>query len=131
MDTVSKKKRSEIMSKIRGKNTLPELHVRKFLFSKGFRYRLHDKSLPGTPDIVSKKNKLAIQIRGCFWHGHKCNKGCFPKSNRKFWKTKIENNKKRDKKNDYLIRKLGYRLVIINECKIKSGIFKSKIKRYV
>ena len=128
MDTVSKKKRSEIMSKIRGKNTMPELHVRKFLFSKGFRYRLHDKSLPGTPDIVSKKNKLAIQVRGCFWHGHKCNKGGLPKSNRKFWKTKIKNNKKRDKKNDRKIRSLGFKLIIIWECELKKNKFKKKLK---
>ena len=128
MDTVSKKKRSEIMSKIRGKNTLPELTVRKFLFSKRFRYRLHDKSLPGTPDIVSKKNKLAIQVRGCFWHGHKCNKGDLPKSNRKFWKTKIKNNKKRDKKNDRKIRSLGFKLIIIWECELKKNKFKKKLK---
>lgn len=128
MDTVSKKKRSEIMSKIRGKNTLPELTVRKFLFSKRFRYRLHDKSLPGTPDIVSKKNKLAIQVRGCFWHGHRCNKGGFPKSNRKFWKTKIKNNKKRDKKNDRKIRSLGFKLIIIWECELKKNKFKKKLK---
>ena len=127
MDTVSKKKRSEIMSKIRGKNTLPELQVRKFLFSKGFRYRLHDKSLPGTPDIVSKKNKLAIQVRGCFWHGHRCNKGGFPKRNRKFWKTKIKDNKERDKKNDRKIKSLGFKSIIIWECELKKNKFKKKL----
>ncbi len=127
MDTVSKKKRSEIMSKIRGKNTLPELQVRKFLFSKGFRYRLHDKSLPGTPDIVSKKNNLAIQVRGCFWHGHRCNKGGFPKSNRKFWKTKIKDNKERDKKNDRKIKSLGFKSIIIWECELKKNKFKKKL----
>ena len=130
MDTVSKKKRSEIMSKIRGKNTLPELHVRKFLFSKGFRYRLHDKSLPGTPDIVSKKNKLAIQVRGCFWHGHKCKIARYPKSNRSFWNKKINNNKLRDRKNDRLIRKLGYSLLVIKECEVRKNKFKKKIKPF-
>ena len=71
MDIVSKKKRSEIMSRIRSKNTKPELIVRKYLFSKGYRYRLHDNKLPGKPDIVLKKYKTAIQVRGCFWHGHR------------------------------------------------------------
>ena len=107
MDTVSKKKRSEIMSKIRGKNTKPEIIVRKYLFSKGHRYRLHDKKLPGKPDIVMKKKKIAIQVRGCFWHGHSCKLANYPKTNRKYWKDKIDNNRKRDRKNDRLIKKNG------------------------
>ena len=86
MDIVSKKKRSEIMSKIRSKNTKPEMTVRKYLSSKGYRYRLHDKKLPGKPDIVLKKKKIAIQVRGCFWHGHNCKLAHYPKTNRKYWK---------------------------------------------
>ena len=121
MDTVSKKKRSEIMSKIRSKNTKPELAVRKYLFSKGFRYRLHDKNLPGKPDIVLKKHSTVIQVRGCFWHGHDCKLSIYPKTNRKYWKNKIDNNKKRDKKNDKLIKKMGYKLIVINECRIKNN----------
>ena len=107
------------MSKIRGKNTKPEREVRKFLFSKGFRYRLHDKSLPGTPDIVFKKNKLAIQVRGCFWHGHNCKYGGYPKTNRFFWKKKINDNNKRDIKNDKRLKLSGYRLLVIRECQIR------------
>ena len=121
MDTVSKKKRSEIMSRIRSKNTKPELAVRKYLSSKGFRYRLHDKNLPGKPDIVLKKHRTAIQVRGCFWHGHDCKLSIYPKTNRKYWKNKIDNNKKRDKKNDKLIKKMGYKLIVINECRIKNN----------
>ena len=122
MDTVSKKKRSEIMSRIRSKNTKPELIVRKYLSSKGYKYRLHDQKLPGKPDIVLKRKKIAIQVRGCFWHGHNCKLSRYPKTNRKYWKDKINNNKKRDGKNDKLLRKMGYKLIIINECKIKKKL---------
>ena len=122
MDTVSKKKRSEIMSRIRSKNTKPELIVRKYLSSKGYKYRLHDQKLPGKPDIVLKRKRIAIQVRGCFWHGHDCKLSSYPKTNRKYWKDKINNNKKRDRKNDKLIRKMGYKLIIVNECKINKKI---------
>ena len=122
MDTVSKKKRSEIMSKIRSKNTKPEMMVRKYLSSKNYRYRLHDKKLPGKPDIVLKKKKIAIQVRGCFWHGHKCKLAHYPKTNRKYWKNKINSNRKRDRKNDKLLRKMDYKLIIINECRIKKQL---------
>ena len=119
MDIVSKKKRSEIMSAIRGKNTRPEIKVRKYLFSKGYRFRLHVRELPGKPDIVLPKYKTAIQVRGCFWHGHGCRLSSFPKTNRKFWKDKILSNKKRDAKNDRKLRKMGYRLLVVNECNIE------------
>ena len=120
MDTVSKKKRSEIMSRIRGKNTKPELIVRKYLFSKGYRYRLHDNKLPGKPDIVLKKLKTAIQVRGCFWHSHGCKFSSMPKTNKKFWIKKIADNKKRDRKNDQKLRRHGYKLIIIRECRLKN-----------
>ena len=124
MDIVSKKKRSEIMSAIRGKNTRPEIKVRKYLFSKGYRFRLHVRELPGKPDIVLPKYKMAIQVRGCFWHGHGCRLSSFPKTNRKFWKNKILDNKKRDTKNDRKLRKMGYRLLVVNECNME------KIKKW-
>ncbi len=120
MDTVSKKKRSEIMSRIRSKNTKPEMLVRKYLSSKGYKYSLHDKKLPGKPDIVLKRKRIAIQVRGCFWHGHNCKLSNYPKTNRKYWKNKINNNKKRDRKNDKLIKKMGYQLIVINECKVRN-----------
>lgn len=127
MDKISKKKRSENMSKIRSKDTLPEMKVRRFLFSKGLRYRLHVMKLPGRPDIVLQKHKMAIQVRGCFWHGHKCKIGHYPKSNRSFWRKKIDNNKLRDKKNDRRLINLGYCLVIIRECELAGRDYKSKI----
>tara|TARA_B100001964_G_scaffold222274_1_gene267042 strand:- start:673 stop:1074 length:402 start_codon:yes stop_codon:yes gene_type:complete len=131
MDIVSKKKRSEIMSKIRAKNTKPELLVRKYLFSKGYRYRLHDNKLPGKPDIVLKKYKLAIQVRGCFWHGHKCKLGGLSKTNRSFWKKKINHNKTRDQKNDRKLKHSGYRLLIIRQCDLQKANYKNKIKSYL
>ena len=131
MDIVSKKKRSEIMSKIRAKNTKPELLVRKYLYSKGYRYRLHDKRLPGCPDIVLRKYRLAIQVRGCFWHGHKCKLGGLPKTNRSFWKNKIKNNKARDRKNDRKLKHSGYKLLIIRQCYLQKANYKNKIKSYL
>ena len=94
-DIFSFQKRSDIMSKIGGKNTKPEILVRKFLFSKGFRYRINVKTLPGKPDIVLPKYKTVIFINGCFWHGHNCKKGKLPSSNIDFWREKISNNKSR------------------------------------
>ena len=131
MDIVSKKKRSEIMSKIRAKNTKPELLVRKYLYSKGYRYRLHDKRLPGCPDIVLRKYSLAIQVRGCFWHGHCCKLGTRPKSNRSFWNKKIRDNKSRDSRNDKKIRRMEYKLLVICECHINKNLYKSKLNRYL
>jgi len=123
MDTVDKKTRSEIMSKIRSKNTKPELLVRKFLFSKGYRYRIHNKKLPGSPDIVFTKNKIAIFINGCFWHGHDCDIFHLPKSNVEYWKEKLDKNRERDlvKKDELL--KLDYKVYTIWECEL----VKSKI----
>lgn len=89
-DIFSFQKRSDIMSKIGGKNTKPEILVRKFLFSKGFRYRINVKTLPGKPDIVLPKYKTVIFINGCFWHGHNCKKGKLPSSNIDFWRKKYQ-----------------------------------------
>ena len=131
MDIVSKKKRSEIMSKVRAKNTKPELFIRKYLCSKGYRYCLHDKKLPGCPDIVLKKYKLAIQVRGCFWHGHKCKLGGLPKTNRLFWKNKIKNNKVRNRKNDRKLKHSGYKLLVVRQCNLQKVNYKNKIKSYL
>ena len=130
MDTVSKKKRSEIMSRIRNKNTVPELMVRKYIYARGHRYRLHVKKLPGCPDIVVSKHKLAIQVRGCFWHGHRCRLGNSPKSNRFYWSKKIKLNRKRDEKNDRKLKYLGYKLLVIRECGLKGRKYKEKVKQF-
>ena len=126
-DIFSQTKRSDIMSKISSKDTKPESLVRKFLFSKGFRYRINVKTLPGKPDIVLPKYKTIIFVNGCFWHGHNCKKGKLPSSNTDFWKEKISNNKSRDAKNSDLLVKLGWKVIIIWQCEISKIDNRTKI----
>lgn len=111
--------RSRCMSKIRGKNTRPELYVRKYLFSKGLRFRIHVKKLPGTPDIVLPKYRTVIFVNGCFWHGHQnCGSLRMPKSNEQFWKQKIELNMARDYRWSVELRLLGWRVITVWECQL-------------
>lgn len=120
-DNVSKERRSEIMSSVKSSNTKPEFIVRKFLFQAGLRYRLHNKKLPGKPDIVLSKYKTVVFVNGCFWHGHaNCKIYVMPKTNTEFWNTKIEANIKRDKKNIALLKKEKWNVLIIWECQLKS-----------
>jgi len=108
------------MSQIKGKDTKPELLVRKFLFSKGLRYTLHDKKLQGKPDIILPKFKTVIFVNGCFWHGHdNCKYYVIPKTRTEFWKTKIEGNKKRDIDNIIELKNNGWNVIIIYECELK------------
>lgn len=108
------------MSRIRSKNTKLELIVRHFLFINGYRYRLHDKKLPGTPDIVFKKFKTIININGCYFHGHKgCKLATTPATRTEFWKNKIESNVVRDKKNEKELKSLGWNVIKIWECEIE------------
>ena len=127
-DFMTKSQRSNLMSKIRSKNTKPELLLRKYLFSKGLRYILHDKRLPGSPDVVFPRYKTVIQVKGCFWHHHSnCKLAYMPKTNKSFWKKKFMANIKRDKINSYKIRKLGWKLINVWECTIiNPKIFKRK-----
>jgi DNA mismatch endonuclease, patch repair protein len=119
-DVHTKAQRSYNMSRIRGKNTKPEILVRKFLHSKGYRFRLHDKKLPGKPDIVLPKYKTVIFVQGCFWHGHKgCKYFVVPKTRTKWWLEKIEGNKMRDKKAFKELKKAGWKVMEIWECKSK------------
>ena len=126
-DIFSQTKRSDIMSKISSKDTKPEILVRKFLFSKGFRYRINVKTLPGKPDIVLPKYKTIIFVNGCFWHGHNCKKGNLPSSNTDFWKEKISNTKSRDAKNSDFLVKLGWKVIIIWQCEISKIDNRTKI----
>ena len=120
-DTVDRIRRSEIMSSIKGFDTKPEIIVRKYLFNKGFRFRLHDKSIPGNPDIILKKYNCLIFVNGCFWHGHKnCKIYVMPKTNKKFWYSKIENNIRRDKKNLNTLKKIGWRVIVVWECELNN-----------
>jgi len=119
-DVHSKKVRSYNMSRIKGKNTKPEMLVRKFLFSHGYRYRLHVKKLPGKPDIVLPKYNIAIFIHGCFWHGHNdCKYYIIPKTRTDWWLDKINRNKTLDNKAVELLEKNGWRVIIIWECDLR------------
>lgn len=127
-DVHSPETRSYNMSRIRGKDTKPEMIVRKFLFSKGFRYRLHDKRLPGKPDIVLPKYKTVIFINGCFWHGHMfCKDSHIPKTNSEFWFNKIRNTQKRDQKAEKELNSLQWKVLKIWECQITKETLKSVI----
>ena len=120
-DVHSKATRSYNMSQIKGKDTKPELIVRKFLFSKGFRYKLHDKSLPGKPDIVLPKYRTVIFINGCFWHGHTgCKYYVVPKTKTEWWLNKINMNKARDIKHYTELENSGWRVILLWECDLKS-----------
>jgi DNA mismatch endonuclease (patch repair protein) len=123
MDHLSKEKRSLNMSKIRSKDTLPEIRIRKALWRMGYRYRLYYKLLPGKPDIVITKQKIVIFVHGCFWHRHKnCIEASRPKTNSDYWETKINKNIERDKKHQREIKKLGWKIIIIWECIVKKDI---------
>lgn len=120
MDVHEPKIRSYNMSRIRDKDTKPEILVRKFLFSKGFRYRLHVKNLPGKPDIVLPKYHTVIFVHGCFWHGHdQCRYFVVPKTRTEWWLSKIEKNRANDLKNILLLRKSGWKVLTIFECDLK------------
>lgn len=124
MDIYSSLKRSEIMSRISGKETKPEITVRKFLFSQGFRYRKNVKRLPGRPDIVLSKYKTAVFINGCFWHGHNCKAGNLPVTRKGFWKSKIGRTIKRDQENFLALSDLGWKVIVIWQCELKNKEFK-------
>ena len=118
-DIVSPEVRSRMMSGIRGKNTKPELLIRKQLFAKGFRYRLHVRSLPGCPDLLFPKHKAAIFIHGCFWHQHPdaaCTDARLPKSRQEYWLPKLAKNSSRDRENVSALERLGWQVLTIWEC---------------
>jgi len=119
-DKFSKEKRSDIMSKITGKETKPEILVRRFLFAAGFRFRKNVVNLLGKPDIVLSKYNTIIFVHGCFWHGHTCKRGKLPESNHEFWKQKIEKNIERDKQIIAQLEKDGWTVIIIWQCEIRN-----------
>ena len=132
MDRISPEKRSWNMSQIRSNDTTPELMVRSFLHRHGFRFRLHVKKLPGHPDIVLPKYKTVIEVRGCFWHQHKgCKVAHVPASNTSFWKKKFLRNIERDKKNEVALKKLGWHVIIVWECKIKQTGYLHRLARSI
>lgn len=120
MDTLTPEQRSLNMSRIHGRDTKPEVIVRKYLFAKGLRYRKNDKRFPGHPDIVFPKYKTVIFVHGCFWHGHEgCRYFRIPSSNVEFWEVKIRRNRERDKKDAAELEKLGWKVITVWECRIR------------
>lgn len=111
------------MSRVKGKDTRPELTVRKFLFAQGFRYRLHDKRLPGSPDIILPKYKTIIFVHGCFFHGHEgCRYFVIPKTRTEWWVNKINANRARDQEKTRLLQQSGWQVIVVYECELKPRI---------
>ena len=120
MDVLTKRERSELMSKIRGKNTVPEMALRRMVWALGYRYRLHGSTLPGKPDLVFARRRKVIFMHGCFWHYHgKCPKFSMPKSRCEFWVPKLEANRARDKRNQRLLRAAGWKVMVVWECELR------------
>ena len=118
-DIVTPAVRSRMMSAIKGRNTKPELLVRKRLFARGLRYSLHSSLLPGKPDLVFRRYKAVVLIHGCFWHGHECRLFKWPKSNQTFWRNKITRNRSVDTRTLKELRALGWRIMTVWECAVR------------
>lgn len=121
MDTLTRSERSALMSRIQGKNTQPELQVRKALHALGLRFRLHRRDLPGCPDVVLPRHRTVVCVHGCFWHGHSgCRRSALPKVNTEFWARKITRNRGRDEAARKALRRLGWRVIWVWECETRA-----------
>ena len=121
-DTVTQAKRSQIMARVRSKNTGPEVKVRQALHAAGFRFRLHLKSLPGSPDIVLPKYRTAVFVNGCLWHWHGCKSSRMPSTNKLYWENKIQRNVERDRNNTISLKSCGWHIETIWGCQLELGI---------
>ena len=132
-DSLTPAQRSYTMSRVRSKDTKPEIEVRKIVHGMGYRYRLHRKDLPGKPDMTFPRLKKVIFINGCFWHGHTCKQGKKrAKTNKEYWKNKISGNKKRDIANHKKLKELGWDVLVIWECEIHDEeSIRISIKKYL
>jgi DNA mismatch endonuclease (patch repair protein) len=131
-DVHTKEVRSYNMSQIRSKNTKPELVVRKYLFAKGFRYRLHCKALPGKPDIVLPKYRTVIFVHGCFWHGHEgCKYFVLPKTKADWWLNKITRNKELDTEHNKKLRLTDWNVIVLFECELKNRIIDTTMAKVI
>ncbi len=120
-DVFSPEKRSAVMRAVKSADTKPEIAIRKALHALGYRYRLHVKNLPGKPDLIFPKHRAVIFVHGCFWHGHSCKRGRrVPKTNTDYWLEKVARNKARDRKNTAALKKLGWRIITVWECEVKT-----------
>lgn len=122
MDRLTPAKRSWLMSRVKGRDTTPELIVRRMLYALGYRYRLHRKDLPGKPDIVFGPKKKVVFVHGCYWHGHNCLKGRLSKTNTSFWSEKIATNKARDRRNTRRLVILEWKVLVVWQCKLKNTL---------
>lgn len=122
MDITDGATRSRMMASIKGKNTRPEKSVRSALHARGFRFRLHDKALPGKPDIVLPKWNAAVFVHGCFWHLHGCENSKIPSTREEFWTVKLKSNLERDRKHIHALRSTGWRVAVIWECSIRRAL---------
>lgn len=121
MDTVTAEVRSRNMARIRSKNTAPELELRRALYSRGLRYRIHVRKLPGSPDVVLTKWKTVVFMHGCFWHGHTCKYSRLPKSNQEYWSSKISRNAEKDQQHLVALEAQGWRVLTVWECSLKGA----------
>jgi DNA mismatch endonuclease, patch repair protein len=131
MDTLTRRQRSERMSRIRGKNTGPEREVQKLLAGLGYRYRRHQVDLPSKPDFVFRNTKKVVFVNGCFWHGHRCFLGRIPKSRVDFWVAKINSNRKRGLRARAKLRRMGWGVLVVWECQLKNQALKEKLRAFL
>lgn len=117
-DRLTPAARSGLMKRVRQRNTAPEKRVRSLLHKLGYRFRLHRKDLPGTPDIVLPSRRLAIFVHGCFWHGHDCRRGRAPTSNLEYWGPKLESNRERDSRKEAALVAAGWRVAVVWQCEL-------------
>ncbi|MGU7783306.1 very short patch repair endonuclease [Burkholderia sp. PU8-34] len=128
-DVVDPAKRSQMMSGIRGRHTKPELVVRRMLHAAGFRYRLHRRDLPGTPDLVLPKHRAVVMVHGCFWHVHEgCRFATIPASNSEFWREKLARNRERDRRQLEALQSLGWRVLVVWECSTRTGELRDRLE---
>jgi len=133
VDSLSPEERSEIMARVRSKNSRPEMAIRKLVFAQGYRYRLHARTLPGCPDLVFRPSRKIIFVHGCFWHRHaNCTLARIPKSRVAFWTTKLEGNRQRDERNKRALARKGWKVLIIWECQLKNVLrLETRIRRFL
>lgn len=133
MDSVSVKRRSEIMSRIRSSDTRPEMHVRRLLHGLGYRYVLHRRDLPGVPDLVFPSRRKIVFVQGCFWHQHKgCSDGRTPKSRATYWKPKLQRNVQRDRLNVSKLRRDGWKVMFVWECETgRADALRKRLTRFL
>lgn len=131
-DTFSKAERSRIMAAVKSTGTTPEMLVRRLVYRLGYRYRLHAKGLPGTPDLVFRARRKVIEVRGCFWHMHSCGRCRIPVSNRAYWVAKLRRNRDRDRRNGRLLARARWDVLIVWECETAAlGSLEKRLHRFL